>query len=63
MIRYEKGDFLHHKFCLEDLVVKEVLSNNRLKVNFAKERDNQVDWEVFMVDCVRVRPLANGRTS
>jgi len=51
----KEGDLIRHGFNSAVLVIKEVLSNNRLKVNFHEPHVNQQDWVVYRVDCIEVK--------
>jgi hypothetical protein len=55
-MKFKIGDLLRHKFNKEVLVVKETLSNNRLKVNFHNEvgHEGQQNWEIYEVDCIKI---------
>ena len=61
MTDFRVGDQLWHRTNLATLEVKEVLSNNRLKVNFSTPREGQPDWDVYTVDCIKTESRSSSR--
>ena len=55
-MKFREGDLLRDMLGSAVLIVKEVLPNNRLKVNYHNTHghEGQVDWVVYAADCIKI---------